>query len=120
MIATVTGTERDTSFRSPGIETDALSFNIAALKRNTIEHFVPMKKLVALTRAAVFLLSGQGGITAANIDVEVASYNGANFASPAVTDDTVFYAASLPRGRPDLRRAAGSSAGPSGRPPCRR
>ncbi|MGE0745295.1 MAG: hypothetical protein AB7K86_08610 [Rhodospirillales bacterium] len=88
------GSEFDSTYHDPPRATDACSFDIAALRRNAIEHLVSAAShLIALTGSAVFSVSAQGGISPVNVDIKNRSYVGAGIATPAVSEDAVLYAA---------------------------
>ncbi len=94
--ATRSGTESDLAYSIPIRDDDALSFKIAALQVNTIQHIVSMSSLILLTSSAVWRVtsSSGGAITPSTIFVTPDSGVGANGAQPIINDTTALYVSS--------------------------
>ena len=91
---TRTGTEVDTTFSIPSRDNDSIEFGIYARELQTIQHFVPLAKLLILTAGGVWTVNSGSDqpIAPNNVAAAPASYRGSSFVQPAVSDNNVLYA----------------------------
>ena len=89
------GTESMFSYSLPSQDTDRISFRVAALQADVIQHLVPMLQLILLTSQSEFALvpGGSTAITPTSIAVNPQSYIGASSVQPTIINTSMVYAA---------------------------
>lgn len=95
VLATRSGTEADMSFHIPVLDTDRLSFNLAARDFSQIRHLVPGAQLVALTSSGEYRITSQdgGALSPGNITARPQSHVGASTVRPLVVNGTIVFVA---------------------------
>lgn len=90
---TVTGTESDLSYHLPVIDTDRISFGIAALTQLEVEHIVPMAQLLILTSEAEFRVTplNSDAITPTSISIRPQTFVGSSKTRPVIINNTVLF-----------------------------
>lgn len=89
------GTESMFSYSLPSLATDRISFRVAALKADMIQHLVPMSQLILLTSESEFALVpvNSEAITPSSVSVKPQSYIGASAVQPTLINTSMVYAA---------------------------
>lgn len=89
------GTESNLDSAIPSLDTDAISFRIAARDANRIRHIVPMNDLVLLTSSAAWRITSinTDALTPTSISARVQASSGANDTSPLTINNSMLYIA---------------------------
>lgn len=89
------GTNVMFNYSLPTQATDRISFQVAALKADVIQHMVPMIQLVLLTSESEFALNPaqEGAVTPTSLSVVPQSYVGCSGVQPTIINVTMVYAA---------------------------
>ncbi len=92
---TRTGTDSDLSYHLPLLDTDRISFSIAATEASIIKHLVPLGQLMLLTSAAEFRLTpvNSDAITPTSVSVRPQSYIGSSEVRPVVVNNAIVFCA---------------------------
>ncbi|MCC7304768.1 MAG: hypothetical protein IT558_00755 [Alphaproteobacteria bacterium] len=89
------GTESNLSYSIPTRDSDAISFKLAARRRNAVRHLVPLIDLVALTSSGVWKITSvnSDSITPTSISAKQQSRVGASNTQPMEMGDHILYEA---------------------------
>lgn len=89
------GTESNMDAAIPTLDTDAISFRIAARDANRIRHIVPMNDMILLTSAAAWRITSinTDALTPTSISARVQASSGANKTTPITINNSMLYIA---------------------------
>lgn len=89
------GTESNMDSAIPTLDTDAISFRIAARDANRIRHVVPMNDMILLTSSAAWRITSinTDALTPTSISARVQASSGANKTSPVTINNSMLYVA---------------------------
>jgi len=73
------------------LDDQALEFELAVRKRETIRDVMALRRLLVLTDAGVWAVGGEGALTPTNVRARLVSEVGAAKLSPVVVGDDLFY-----------------------------
>ena len=92
---TKSGTEKNMTYSLPTLDTDSISFRVAAREANTIRHIVPLNNLILLTSSAEWRVSSvnSDALTPSTISVKPQSYIGASNVQPVIVNNNLIYGA---------------------------
>ena len=92
---TASGTEKDLSFSIPTVDSDRIYFRIAAREQSRVRHVVPIAQLMLLSDSTEYQVTPANDdiLTPSSVSVRPQSFVGANFAQPALVNNTVVFAA---------------------------
>ena len=92
---TKSGTESDMSYSLPILDSDRISFRIAAREANRIRHMVPMQDLLLLTSSVEWVVTSvnSDAVTPNTITVKPQSFVGASEVQPLVVNNSVVFCA---------------------------
>lgn len=92
---TQSGSEYNLGYGIPALDTDAISFRIAAREANTIRHIVPLSQLILLTSSVEYRVTSvnSDALTPTTISVRPQSYIGASNVQPVIVNNNLLYAA---------------------------
>jgi hypothetical protein len=92
---TKSGTESNMTYSLPTLDTDSISFRVAAREANTIRHIVPLNNLVLLTSSAEWRVTSvnSDALTPGTISVKPQSYIGASNVQPVIVNNNLIYGA---------------------------
>lgn len=92
---TRSGTESDMSYSLPTRDDDRISFRIAALQSNYIQHLVPLSDLLVMTSSTEFRVTSINTdvLTPTSISVKPQAYIGASYVQPSVINNNLIYPA---------------------------
>lgn len=96
VLMTRSGTEVDMSYTIPLRDDDRISFVLAALESNQIQHLVAMDDLIALTSSAEFRITSTDNsvVTPTTVMARPQSFVGASKVRPALVNNSIVYEAS--------------------------
>jgi len=92
---TKSGTESNMTYSLPTLDTDSISFRVAAREANTIRHIVPLNNLVLLTSSAEWRVTSvnSDALTPSTVSVKPQSYIGASNVQPVIVNNNLIYGA---------------------------
>jgi len=90
------GTEADMSYSIPTIDSDRIYFRIAAREQSRVRHIIPLAQLMLLSDSTEYQVTPANDdiLTPSSVSVRPQSFVGANFAPPALVNNTVVFSAS--------------------------
>lgn len=91
-VLTRSGTEANLNTSLPARDDDALTFRVASLEANSIQHLVPLQELLLLTSSAEWRVTGDP-LSPSTIGVKPQSYVGAGPARPQLSNNSLVFAA---------------------------
>ncbi len=92
---TAAGTESDLSFSIPTVDSDRISFEVAARESGAIRHIVPISHLMILSDSTEYRVTpiNSDAITPTSISIRPQSFVGANEIQPAIVNNNAIFAA---------------------------
>lgn len=92
---TKSGTESNMTYSLPTLDTDSISFRVAAREANTIRHIVPLNNLILLTSSAEWRVTSvnSDALTPSTVSVKPQSYIGASNVQPVIVNNNLIYGA---------------------------